>query len=564
MLYLRILLVFLLSLNILADTDFYKEEATQRSLFTNISWIKLLHYRKGLINHFKSEADGDKFFISANGKYDPKAELLALIDAIFKTDNLTNDLHAICRYPARVKWLIDELKIDQTKLPTPLCEKYEKFIKQVNAKAASLVFSSYYLNNPASVFGHTFLRLNRTKHGDSKNELLDTGINFGAATNGANPLYYVVGGFLGTFPGSFLAIPYYYKVREYNNYESRDLWSYNLNLTDQQLAKLVDHIWEVGDTYFDYYFLDENCSYHVLNLIDAIDPNFNFIEELPFKGYIYTIPIDTIYALYTKDNFVHSADYRASSSTVFYTHFEQLSKKERELFYQIIAMDADLTVLASVSDEERVAILDSAINYIDYKFAEEILKDDPVKTKWKKKYLVERSKIDLQSKAKIANVSYEEHPENGHPSRKVSMGIGHDNRFGTFASFYYRFSLHDLDDPQIGFSPYMSLKMGEANFEYYEKLNKLKMKNVTLYELTSLPPLTETRKNLSWSMSIGQKMVKDKNSISPYSSYGVEGGVGGTLKYTRDFTFFGLMMVDLSGTKKIQNNHYLRVGSGPR
>ena len=27
---------------------------------------------------------------------------------------------------------------------------------------------------------------------------------------------------------------------------------------------LVAHLWELGSTYFDYYYLSENCSYHIL------------------------------------------------------------------------------------------------------------------------------------------------------------------------------------------------------------------------------------------------------------------------------------------------------------
>ncbi|MFN8370532.1 MAG: DUF4105 domain-containing protein [Bacteriovoracaceae bacterium] len=560
MCYLKIALL-LFSFNLFAQDYQYsvKESARNSRLFEQSAWLRLLHYRKGIINSYKSEADGEAFFTDKNGKYNPKAELLTFIDAIFKTDQLDSNEHAICRFPLRFKWLVSTLKIDPTKLPQPSCEKYNNFIKQVKAKSASIVFSSYYLNNPASVFGHTFLRLNK----NNNNELLDTGINFGAATNGANPLYYVVGGFMGAFPGAFIAIPYYYKVREYNNYESRDLWSYNLNLSEEMVGRLVDHIWEVGNTNFDYYFLDENCSYHVLNLIDAINPEFHFIDELPFKGYIYTIPIDTIYALYTKENFVASVDYRPSSSTLFYNNFEKLNQNQKTIFYQIIKEDADLSMLNSLSEEDRVKILDLALNYIDYKYAEAILKEDSEKTKWKKRYLLERSKIALSSVNSIQVHPEKELPHNGHPSRKAALGIGHDSKLGTLAQFHFKFSLHDFTDPQTGFSPYMILKMGEVNFDYYEKTSKVRMKNVTLYELLSLPPLTEARKNLSWKMSIGQKLIKDKNSENPYSSIGVEGGVGATVNLKNDFTLFGLMLLDLGATKKITNNHNLRLGGGP-
>src|SRR5688572_32524952 len=41
---------------------------------------------------------------------------------------------------------------------------------------------------------------------------------------------------------------------------------YPLKLTPDQIAKLVEHVWElfVGN-YLDYYFLDENCAYQLLD-----------------------------------------------------------------------------------------------------------------------------------------------------------------------------------------------------------------------------------------------------------------------------------------------------------
>ena len=45
-----------------------------------------------------------------------------------------------------------------------------------------MVFSSYYLNNPASAFGHTFLRLNREEvaSGGERLDLIDQAVDFAA------------------------------------------------------------------------------------------------------------------------------------------------------------------------------------------------------------------------------------------------------------------------------------------------------------------------------------------------------------------------------------------------
>lgn len=89
-------------------------------------------------------------------------------------------------------------------------------------------------------------------------------------------------GFLGVFEGHFSKLPYYYKVREYADFESRDLWTYELNLTQDQVDEMVEHLWDLGHTYFDYYFLGENCSYHLMSLLDVVLPDSTLLKALSF------------------------------------------------------------------------------------------------------------------------------------------------------------------------------------------------------------------------------------------------------------------------------------------
>mgnify|MGYP000400942330 CR=1 FL=1 len=104
----------------------------------------------------------------------------------------------------------------------------------------SLVFSAYNVSSPSSAFGHTLLRVSKEKLSAKSNkrkyELLDYGINYAASIpEGTNPMLYAFGGMGGIFPGNFSSVPYYYKIREYNDYEARDIWSYELNLSQEEV-----------------------------------------------------------------------------------------------------------------------------------------------------------------------------------------------------------------------------------------------------------------------------------------------------------------------------------------
>jgi len=268
-------------------------------------WHKLLHYTLGVLGEgflgggYESEADGVGFFLSPDGKRDPQAELDATLRAFFlplRAVSETGDAneHPLCRFPARFLFLRETLAIDASRLPVQRCPKAESFLAELDPGSLTLIFSAYYLNNPASAFGHTFLRLNK-QHSlavGERRELLDYGIDYSADVDTDNAIIYAFKGIVGLFPGTFKRVPYYYKVRTYNDYESRDLWEYELSLGPKQLLMLSAHLWELGHTYFAYYYLTENCSYHVLSLIEVADPSLHLLEGISAP----VIPADTVRA----------------------------------------------------------------------------------------------------------------------------------------------------------------------------------------------------------------------------------------------------------------------------
>lgn len=152
------------------------------------------------------------------------------------------------------------------------CKKLSAFLNKVGHRRVSVTFSSYFMGNPGSTFGHTFLKISKKEHAidDDKDPLLSYGVNYAASAGDERGFFYALKGLAGFYKGEFTAMPYYYKVREYNDFESRDLWIYDLNLSKRQRKNLVYHIWELGEAHADYYFFNKNCSYFVLKVIDVV------------------------------------------------------------------------------------------------------------------------------------------------------------------------------------------------------------------------------------------------------------------------------------------------------
>ena len=191
------------------------------------------------------------------------------------------------------------------------CERFDRWFADFEAQSITLIFPSAFLNNPASMFGHTLLRVDQ-KGQTEQTRILAYTINY-AATCLLTPEWPIrsVEFSAGTADTS-RRYPYYLKVQEYRDIENRDIWEYRLNFTEAQVRRLLMHAWELGNASFDYFFFKENCSYHLLALLDYADPTLHLTDEFLF----WTVPADTVRLIASKPGLVSDIAYRPSRSNV--------------------------------------------------------------------------------------------------------------------------------------------------------------------------------------------------------------------------------------------------------
>jgi Domain of unknown function (DUF4105) len=274
------------------------ELADLEHLSDRVEWRKLGHYRSSLFANDASEVDGKEFFLSPNGKRDRHAELRATLEAFFLPVIFGHeDQHAICRFPARFEWLDEELALSHL-LKKPTCPKLEKYLSDADADQLVYVYTSNYLMNPASMFGHTFLRVTRKEKSVSRDR--DSTVEFTAITDTKNPLFYAFKGLVGLFPGKFELKSFADKLIEYSDIEQRDLWEYQLDLRPHEVRMFMLHVWELQPTHIDYTYLHGNCSYHLLGAIEAAAPRLDLIDRLKTTVF----PIDTVMAVFDQPGLV--------------------------------------------------------------------------------------------------------------------------------------------------------------------------------------------------------------------------------------------------------------------
>jgi len=533
--------------------------AENLELWKEKQWLNLVHYRRHF-KSYKSQADGTGFFLAGkDGVKNPRSELVATLQGFAKTPSENNQDHPQCRFPARYLWLESQLHWAKHVFPKVKCTAFEAFRKKEDAGSATLVFSSYYLNNPSSAYGHTLLRLNKVRSDKSAHhsDLLDHGINYSAAMTTQNPIAYAIMGLGGMFRGVFTNVPYFYKVREYNDFESRDLWEYDLNLTPDEIKILVAHIWELGSTYFDYYYITENCSYHMLTVLEAAAPRFELTKKLSY----YVIPSDTIKEVYETPGLVSKINYRTSVRAQFQFRLRQLSRDEKKKVWKLLKT-RDLSSVDHLPDKQRSALLDTAIDYFDLEHGKKLLKNDPELSQFKQKLLLARSRILVSSPTLDIPPPQQEAPHEGHGSARTGLMSGYSNQTGPYVTFTHRFALHDLLDPQRGYPTYIEIDFVKFDLRYNTRDHHLWPENVDLINIFSLSHFSTFQKSLTWKLRTGATIFRDEACLNCIGGF-LEGGVGLTRELGDAPLAVTLMMdAEISGSPKFEGAD-VRLRLGP-
>jgi hypothetical protein len=469
------------------------------------AWLRLGHYR-GHTGAYRSEADGPALFLAPTGAHDPEAELEATLRAFYAPVAQTaagleahdpRNRPALCRFPARFLWLLKAVPLRPEDVPAVRCPELEEFITRLNPRSAVLVFSSYFLNNPASAFGHTFLRLRNAQPGS--HDLLDYGIDFSADVNEVNAVLYAVKGVMGFFPGTFKRLPYYYKVREYNDYESRDLWEYELNLSSEALMMLVAHIWELGSTYFDYYYLDENCSYHILGVLEAADPQLDLLSHVGFP----VIPADTVKALFANKKLVRDVRFRPSIRSQLRERLRLLSASEKSLVSGLAANPA-AALPPEMKRTEQATVLDAAIDLVDVRYGRKLLeKSDAQPAELKQALLGRRAALGIATAAPVPVPPATKRPERSHASARAGTAFGATSKREAFQSIDLRLALQDLSDPTQGLPEGAQLEFMATRLRLWPEARRVDVEDFAAVRVGSLTPIDRFDLQPSWMASIG-------------------------------------------------------------
>ena len=498
-------------------------------------WISLGHYETAKLGGWRSYVSDRKFFLAPDGNEHPDHELAATVQALYAPASL-GEQHAQCVYPARTRWLKAQLNLSD--LPAPDCAEFKKWFKDVSPHSAVMIFPAAYLNSPSSMFGHTLLRIDQADVQADKTSLLSYAINFGAYIEGSdNSILYAWKGLMGGYPGLFALVPYQEKLSEYRSLENRDLWEYRLNLTQAETARMVEHVWELKQIQFDYFFFDENCSYRLLELLQVARPSLRLTEQFPLTA----IPTDTVKAV-KEAGLVESIEYRPSRERELLSRAQPLSSDEQQW---VLNVSADQQVLQeptfkALPRDRQALIIDAAYRLERYRANGQ--ERDPQRAQRSFELLRAINK----NPAPELQIPQPGLPEDGHESRTWQAGIGTrgDRAFGEYG---LRMAYHDLNDNAESFPLGAQIEILQMKLRQYEG-NQWQFQQLDLATIRSLTPRNELLQPLSWQVTGGLERVPGKHDDETLVSH-VNGGGGGTWALGDDVLGFAL------GTVRVEHNN---------
>ena len=515
-----LLLTFLFSSTCFSSSEIslYIEKT---KLYENSYWSKLLHYRNA-----SSEIDSDNFFVSKDGKTDLKKELFETIESL---ETGKNDV--LCRFPLRTQWLKQNIPLLEDKIKNYTCKDLDKYLSLIDAKHVTMVFPTAHINSPASMYGHTFLRVSS----DNNTALISNAINYAAKTEEKNGLIFAYKGLTGLYEGRYSILPYYEKIKEYNNLEQRDIWEYDLDLNQDEINRLVLHTYELKDSYSDYFFFKENCSYNVLWLLEIARESLDLVSQFTLK----TVPLDSI-KISEPYNLIKNSNYRYSNmKKMKYISQEKIENKG----YLESFVNENTPLNDNLSINDKVSYLDFKISYLQYQRTNNKIEKEEYLPKYLN-LLKQRSTYNITSNYDIkAPIN----PLASHDSARASIFYDSADSFEMGFKPVYN-DLYDIND---GYLQGAYIDFFNINFKKKNNEN-IKLDSFTLLKIKSLAPRDMFFKPISWGIDLGYEHFKENSDYLK-----VKPEVGLSFGENKDFIY---MMLDSNLYYK-NNDQLYSIGS---
>ena len=495
------------------------------------TWLNLLHYNK---NTEKSSILNKDFFLSPLGKKNPMSELQATIYAY--SQPIKDESHAVCRFPARYKWLSKHIELQNYQTIQHQCKLLYKWNILQDVDSLSIVFVSGFLDNPASAFGHSFLKINKVNA--SNNDLFDTTISYGAKLpEKYTMLSYMYNGVTGGYNATYSDKYYYMDDIVYSNQEFREMWEYKLALNKDEVNLLLLHLWELRGIEFQYYFFNRNCGYKVSELLELV-----YNEDLRGKAYVWYAPIETFFRLRDMGkrqnrSIFKNIQYIPSKQQNIYAQYHGFSDIDKGIINRSIKLESVVEVEQILNQSNQIKILDFILAYYTYKNTNKS-KEEQLSNVFQKKVLLKRLSLPIYQYSMNVPEDKQDITQSD-KSSYVSLSYKKKNISFSYAPFVIE---------SVGYNQYggdilkiFNTTIGLKNDDIYlEQLDIVKIRRLKSEQIPF-----DVENPYSWSLHLG---MENKSNMD----YFLDLGIGYSWNFTQYIKYYAMLHTSVHS----QNQHY--------
>lgn len=262
-----------LSMNANANNEAAINQAIAKNLENSPVWKSLLHLSGGKPHVL------DPSFLLTSDNFSLRSELLATINAFYSDESA----QFLCRFPSRYLFLQQHIELPPLNLDS--CQDLMVFMHKAPAEKIALIYASENISQPSSMMGHLFLKIS----GENENgKHVEHAISFYTDAQTINIPKLMYDSMIKGKKGYFTLSPYAEKVELYLHNEQRNLWEYELSLSDFQRQLIQLHLYELKQTEFKYFFQSYNCA-TVISFVASLA-----IPELREPDSLWVTPLDVV------------------------------------------------------------------------------------------------------------------------------------------------------------------------------------------------------------------------------------------------------------------------------
>lgn len=503
--------------------------AIDNELHHSLRWKALLHYDQN-----KAHISDENFLLSKKD-FSLKNELIETIKEFFRP-SIENE-HAICRFPARFLWIKKSLNLKKSDFPEPNCINFEEFKQKAPADDIQLIFASENVTSPSSMMGHSFIKLS----GKNKDKFAEHAVSYYTIINTFNLPKVMYDSVVTGMTGLFSLTPYQKLKNKYLNLEKRNIWEYDLSLSEYEKTLVHYHVWELKNIKSEYFFTRYNCATVTYFLLASGKP------ELLSTTHDWITPIDVVklskqYSIISNSLLLPSNNWKIKMLQGNLS--DELSNKTQQLTNNFIRPD----FIKSLDYKDKVFTVELLDSYTNYLY----MNKDISAVNYNKIKKIVSSYKDIDIDWPNFDISLYKSPINTPDDTQLSIATGNKNNL-PFVSIQYLPTAHRLIDDNRQYLTENELRLGDIKVIYFPETHTIELEELQLYSVISLNPRNRFTGGISGGWRLGIEPHFDEQ-FEKHLAVNVSGDIGISAQISTDIIGYALAGL---GYGYANSHHYL-------